>query len=562
MHCRRDTLQKMTNNLLLVTADALFARRLAASLEQEGYRVHTAKGKGEAVVRADEQNCASAFLDLELGEKFVLELGRALRTLNPTIKLLLFTETDTPPALDDIRPWLLARKPVRTPEILTMLRDNPTPMPKPTRASEPSPAMHIDQQENPDLPWLQDVTKAAQHLTRITLESSAQAALITRKDALWAYAGQLSQSAAKELGVTVTRHWDGQKGSDLLRFVRLESTKAEHMLYATRLADEVVLALVFDAETPFSTIRNQAGQLVNRLATESTSSAAEVAEKPAVSLSPTPASHEAPTQYNEDEEAEGGFAEIPNISDIIDDVPPPTPDPKANLIPLAEDSNWGTRPSSSRPLHDYSRESSPAMRVNDLLVANQNDQTVEHVVQDFDATMPSQSRPRPLTPIRRPQTGELDPTRPHSITEVAGRVMMEPISPGLYNLTYACLLVPRFSSHYLTGDISDRLSEWLPNICIAFGWRLEYLAVRPEYVQWVANVPPSTSPGYLMRIIRTQTSEKIFSEFSRMKKENPSGDFWAPGYLIMGGTQPHPPQLVKDYIKQTRERQGYSQPRK
>ena len=43
--------------------------------------------------------------------------------------------------------------------------------------------------------------------------------------------------------------------------------------------------------------------------------------------------------------------------------------------------------------------------------------------------------------------GELDETRPHSITEVAGRVMLEPISPGLYNLTYACLLVPRFSNH-------------------------------------------------------------------------------------------------------------------
>ncbi|HEY3473965.1 MAG TPA: IS200/IS605 family transposase, partial [Anaerolineales bacterium] len=157
--------------------------------------------------------------------------------------------------------------------------------------------------------------------------------------------------------------------------------------------------------------------------------------------------------------------------------------------------------------------------------------------------------------------GELDETRPHSITEVAGRVMLEPISPGLYNLTYACLLVPRFSSHYLTGDMSDRLSEWLPQICIAFGWRLEYLAVRPEYVQWVLNVPPATSPGYLMRIIRQQTSEKIFTEFTKLKRENPSGDFWAPGYLIMGGTQPHPPQLVKDYIKQTRTRQGYSQPR-
>jgi REP element-mobilizing transposase RayT/CheY-like chemotaxis protein len=544
----------MSNNLLLVTADGLFAKRLTASLEQEGYRLHSAKGKGEAVVRADEQNCTTALLDLDLGERFILELGHALRTLNPTIRLFLITDENTPPALEELRPWMLIYKPVRTPELLIMLRDNPTPLPKPVRATNESPAMRLPEPETQELPWLQDVTKAAQHLTRLTLESSAQAALITRQDALWAYAGQLSQNAAKELAVTVTRHWDGQKGSDLLRFVRLEATKAEHMLYATRLADEVVLALVFDAETPFSTIRMQAGQLVNML---STTPAIE-AESPAIKQSQAPAANEAPTQYVEEDESNQDL-DIPNITDILNDVPPPTPDMSAT--PVREE-DWGaTTPSLSRP-RKYSRESSPAVHVNDLLVSNQNEQTVEHVVEDFDATMPSKSRQRPVTPVRRPGTGELDETRPHSITEVAGRVMMEPISPGLYNLTYACLLVPRFSSHYLTGDISDRMSEWLPQICIAFGWRLEYLAVRPEYVQWVVNVPPSTSPGYLMRIMRTQTSEKIFGEFPRMKKENPSGDFWAPGYLIMGGTQPHPPQLVKDYIKQTRSRQGYSQPRK
>ncbi|HMD82538.1 MAG TPA: IS200/IS605 family transposase, partial [Anaerolineales bacterium] len=349
-----------------------------------------------------------------------------------------------------------------------------------------------------------------------------------------------------------TRHWDGQKGSDLLRFVRLEATKAEHMLYATRIADDVVLALVFDAETPFSTIRTQAGQLAQSLSIPG----AEGLETP-VEQKQMQASYDAPTEYLDEE---GDSPDFPNISDILADVPPPIPDGKVSQI--EHEAEWGTRPSPSRS-SQYSRESSPAIRVNDLLVSNQNnEQTVEHVVQDFDATMPSKSRPRPETPIRRPMPGELDETRPHSITEVAGRVMLEPISPGLYNITYACLLVPRFSSHYLTGDMSDRLSEWLPQICIAFGWRLEYLAVRPEYVQWVVNVPPATSPGYLMRIMRQQTSEKIFIEFPRKKKENPSGDFWAPGYLIMGGTQPHPPQLVKDYIKQTRTRQGYSEPRR
>ncbi len=221
---------------------------------------------------------------------------------------------------------------------------------------------------------------------------------------------------------------------------------------------------------------------------------------------------------------------------------------------------FGTRPPTRT--NPYSQESSPAIRVDELSFTSQGlEETVEHTVEDFDATMPSKSRRRPETPVRRPAPGQLDETRPHSITEIAGRVMLEPVSAGYYNLTYACLLVPRVSSHYLTGDVSDRLSEWLPQICVAFGWRLEYLAVRPEYIQWVVNVPPAVSPGYLMRIMRQQTSEKIFTEFTRMKKENPSGDFWAPGYLIMGGTQPHPPQLVMDYIKQTRTRQGYSQQR-
>jgi REP element-mobilizing transposase RayT len=285
-----------------------------------------------------------------------------------------------------------------------------------------------------------------------------------------------------------------------------------------------------------------------------------VAELPVIQK-PVPSSYEAPVEHLDESSSD---LDIPNIADILSDVPPPQPEPRA-LAGEEEEEDYFQHDSPSRS-REYSHESSPAVRVNDLLVSNQDlEETVESRVggiEDLDATVPSKSQRRPETPIRRPMPGELDETRPHSITEVAGRVMLEPISPGLYNLTYACLLVPRFSTHYLTGDLADRVAEWLPQICIAFGWRLEYLAVRPEYVQWVLNVPPATSPGYLMRIVRQQTSEKIFAEFSKMRKENPSGDFWAPGYLIMGGSQPHPPQLVKDYIKQTRTRQGYSQPRR
>jgi REP element-mobilizing transposase RayT len=542
----------MTTNLLVVTPTNSFGEMLRRTVEQSGpYRVHVVRSKSEAVVRAEEASCAQAFLDLELGEELVTETGQALRTIQPGINLFILCDNATPPALDQIRPWTLVRKPFYFPDVMELIA-NPD-----NEVAAPS--------QEPILPWLADATKAAQHLTRLTLESSAQAALITRKNDLWAYAGGLSQGAAKEIAQTVTRNWDGQKGSDLLRFIRLESTKAEHMLYATRLAIDVVLAMVFDAETPFSTIRSQASQLVSSLDEEKTDT-----QQPT-----NPFKKHRPSVAVDASEDGDDDLEIPQISDILSDIPSPNPpaggmwhpeyDPqRGKEVPPSPEQTRVSVPLSRASV--FSREVSPPVPLKDLSMGNQSsghDQTAvsKTTMEEIDVTAPSRQQMRPETPIRPPGTDELTETRPSRSTEAARNLRLEPITAGLYHLSYACLLIPRFISHYLTGDMADRLSEWLPGICIAFGWRLEYLAVRPEYLQWVVNVQPNTSPGQLMRIMRQQSSEKIFLEFPRLKKENPSGDFWAPGYLIMGGNQPHPPQLVKDYIRETRERQGLENPR-
>ena len=528
---------------------------MRSSLEETGhYRVHTAGDEPSALVQLKTERCVLAFLDTELGMEAVVEIGRALRALNPDLKLILVSDEELPVTLEAIRPWVLLRKPFYLPELMNMLTGmNPAPHKETSTAASGA----------TDLPWLVDVNKAAQRLTRLTLESSAQAALITREKALWAYAGQFSQETANEIVRIVTRNWDEQKGGDLLRFARLETTRAEHMLYATTLAAGTILAMVFDAETPFSTIRTQANSLARSLSTEKTGPLAAFVES---------ARQVEPARPLEQEAEQ----EMPSIADILSDIPTPIPRPReepiapvmrmdlpaetSTAIHTADVSSLETRKSTPlAEMHIISRESSPAIHRG--MELQEMDATVKHETEELDVTAPSKAK-HPPTPVRPPQTGEQDETRTHSITEMAGRNILEPASAGMYHLNYACLLVPRFSSHFMTGDLADRLGDWFPNICVAFGWRLEFMAVRPEYLQWVVSVPPNTSPGYLMRIMRQQTSEKIFNEFPRIKKENPSGDFWAPGYLIMGGSQPHPQQLVKDYIKQTRDRQGISQPRK
>ena len=534
----------MPADLLLVTPSASLGESIRRGLDETKlYRVHVVNNKASAIVRSNEIGAPIAMLDVALGEDWVLEIGTALRTVRASINLILLCEEHgSPPAFDSLRPWIMVRKPFRMSDFMNAISQ-----PQSSANVPPSNTVQF-------MPWLSEPNKAAQHLTRLTLESSAQAALITKKSDLWAYAGGLSQNAAKEVAQTVTRNWDGQKGSDLLRFIRLESTKAEHMLYATRLTSDAVLALVFDAETPFSTIRTQASQLLNNFGTDK--------QDPRSSHSSYKPDHDISDMD------EGDAMDIPPIANILSDIPAPNPEPSTSrLFDMPRRSQEVIDPNQTRVSDSlsnasvFSRDPSPALprnqaRATGPVPTSEPRSETQTAFDDVEVTAPSQPKARPATPILRPMPGETDSTRESSTTEAARKLTVEPISAGMYHLTYACLLVPRFSSHYLTGDLSDHMGEWLPTICIAFGWRLEFLAVRPEYLQWVVNVQPNTSPGHLMRIMRQQTSDKIFSEFPRMKRENPSGDFWAPGYLIMGGSQPHPPQLVRDYIRQTRQRQG------
>jgi REP element-mobilizing transposase RayT/CheY-like chemotaxis protein len=514
----------MPTPLLVVSTDVPFGKLLRQSLEETGRFVVRVTSDQESLgAYAREFNPALAFLDTSLVEADLLKIGAVLREANPGIIFVVISEAGWHSALEELFPRDYLSKPFYPPDLLDMMEKF---FHFSTTLEIPSLTFQVD--SNNDLPWLSDVNRAAQHLTRLTLESSAQAALITRTDELWAYAGQLPQSAARELADTLARYWDHEEENDLVRFVRLTSTDAEHMLYATRLAEGMVLALVFDAETPFSTIRTQASQLVHSLSTS-------------------------PADESGDEDGKNKPTDLGSLSELLFDLPSTKPQTDTQSGYDFRPSNTGKEPDPSAAF-PFNRKSSPAERLRQLIDTDQR-QTRPSVVEEAQPSQVAVRKARTQTP-----DPELLPeTRPRMVPEVARKIVLEPVSPAVYNLDYACLLVPRFPHHHMTGDLLDRLGEWVPHICIAFALRLEYISVRPEYLQWIVNVPPATSPAYLMRILRQHTSENIFAEFPRFKKDNPSGDFWAPGYLIMGGSQPPPAQLIKDFIAQTRQRQGFSQ---
>jgi REP element-mobilizing transposase RayT len=352
-----------------------------------------------------------------------------------------------------------------------------------------------DQVENPP-DWLMDVSRAARYLTRLSLESAFQAVLIVRAGKLWAYAGELSHPAAEELACLVDRYGTNEGGSDLMRFVKLQSVPGEFLLYATGLGWNMTLTLVLDVETPFSHIRLQASRLAKAL------------------TSPTENGIDSRNGAVTGDRTESAQDEGPDLDPLaglpplFDDVPPPTAAPPVS-----------PRHSSPQPEPVQASADIPGARLDAAQTAGLFDPVSE------EATFPAD--------------------------------MVLPLAyPAFYRLNYACLLAPRLPDHHLTGDLAERLAEWAPQLCLAFGWRLVRFSIRPDFFQWIVDVPPATSPGALIRIVRQQTSHRIFQEFPRLKRDNPSGDFWAPGYLVMSSSQPLPVKVIQNFINLTRARQG------
>ncbi len=125
-----------------------------------------------------------------------------------------------------------------------------------------------------------------------------------------------------------------------------------------------------------------------------------------------------------------------------------------------------------------------------------------------------------------------------------------------YELKYACLLIPRFPAHQLAGDLVEYLHQWLQQICVSYGWRLEFIQVNPAYLEYILSVNMSVSPDQFMKTIMNETSKLILSNFGRLRQEILSDDFWANGYLVVSGEKAIRVEMIEQFIKMCRHQQG------
>ena len=617
----------MKSSLLIVTPQASFGVLVRDGLDPSRFDVFISSDLTDAASYIQKYDCSMALLDggFEDQQSSLTDIGLSLRKIKADIQFVLVERSRDwlyyVPKTQDFqsvrRSAAAARtRPFSMPELVRLfdsialpnsnMSNTETPMPEYNKAELITGIPKAD--DSSRQLWLTDVSKAAQNLTQLTLESAAQAAFITRDNELWAYAGQLSRDAAQELSGSIQRYWSAEGESDLLRFVRLQATQAQHMLYVRKLSHNMNLALVFDVETPFSTIRTQAGKLVKNMF-EQPAGNAKQAQSPAEN-SKTISSVDISPLENGSSTNTTSFSELPGTLPLASPVPPVftnTP-----VQPASESSS--SAPAVARnPIvnpHAVDRDVQPAS-LNEQINTYRNNQFDSPPESNHPIGSVSYPFPRPELP-RRPLPA-MDETLGNrsSASEVESRTVNTPITPGgngsssnnqtdlgltrkqipsinrgsrtqrdeqpisepsgdgfhrillespsvaNVNLSYACLLIPRMDNHKLVNDAAELLKVSVPKLCFAFGWRLELINIQPDYLQWIARVPMNTTAGYFINMIRKHTSDKIFTEIPRFKADNPSGEFWAHGFIVQGGPQPHTQKMIDEFIEKTRKHQGY-----
>jgi DNA-binding response OmpR family regulator/REP element-mobilizing transposase RayT len=241
-------------------------------------------------------------------------------------------------------------------------------------------------------------------------------------------------------------------------------------------------------------------------------------------------------------------AERINLAQLLARMPPPDPE---EILPalkshLAIDSQWEKQKDFAEPEASNRWEKKPAGLEDAIIGGATQPLLYAPSFTQVNKTDDVDSATRPITPF-------FNPNAPETTTTSIG------VSPDLGpagDQLYTCILLTRLPRERLRGDLEQYLRAWVPELCASFGWQIEKFSVRPEYIEWTVRLAPTISPGNLVRIIRQHTSQRIFTQFPGLKPTDGSEDFWAPGYLIVSGTQLPSASVINEFIVHTRQRQG------
>jgi REP element-mobilizing transposase RayT len=110
------------------------------------------------------------------------------------------------------------------------------------------------------------IAQMAVNLTQMSLESTAEATVLSKGNMLVAYAGPLSDADIDALSDKIADGWkDIGESNSRVRYVTLPSNGLDYMVYSRRTHEDFILSMVFASKTPLSVIREQGKRIGDAL---------------------------------------------------------------------------------------------------------------------------------------------------------------------------------------------------------------------------------------------------------------------------------------------------------
>jgi REP element-mobilizing transposase RayT/TusA-related sulfurtransferase len=404
-----------------------------------------------------------------------------------------------------------------------------------------------------------DFTNIHQRLSGVLIDTNAQVIIVIRRKQLLSYRSMLPYPAVQEIvdlinSFSTTSTQNLQKeikpglyktgSGDMVRFIQLKLIPGKLLLYTISLTKEMLLAVAFEPDTHFSDVRRYAIQIERELKEpqrslplvyrSSYSKSDEPIQKQFTQPHQPEPIFELPQSQSIPLSSESQREPIMNIANE-----PPVP---GDQIAASNKEEKGKVLSTFSTSSETGMEE-PGINSTQIMSSKNSDYHESFELDEQVEGVPLGSRSMQKEEFDHLETG-------------SENISDSPSSSYGNYITYSCLLIPRMPQHLLKSNLAASLFKWTGQLCLAYGWRLEHLSIHPNHIQMIAGAPLATSPAFLVRTMRQKTSQYIFTQFPPLTSENPSGDFWAPGFFISGGKQTIQPHLIDQYISEIRENQG------
>ena len=269
-------------SVLIVDENQAFATMLKESLESSGdYAATVATTGSEALEAVVEQRFALTIVDMAISDVEPMTLIRAIREAKPTMRLMLIpllgeelSEEARSLGIQGIltKPFFMGDLPVKIEAALSRRVARPVPftpqtiVPPPRVRVPAPPATPTVERHIPRVPAID------RHLSDLSREIVAEAVLLTHRDTLLAWAGQLDRAQAEALAALVAESFRAAAkvaaflGEAGRRFERSSHEGNAYRLYSLKLNAELVLSVALRSETPVGMIRYNLRRTADELA--------------------------------------------------------------------------------------------------------------------------------------------------------------------------------------------------------------------------------------------------------------------------------------------------------